>query len=162
MAKNQTYKAFIACPSHVLDLNGEVLDSAPVLTRLVSEVRDISTYATFVVRNDMKLGYELSQVTATQPAVAGRRAGVTIPDFLVTGKSGRSRKEALIQYNAVAEYRSWQERVKAANGEGDKYVSRGWKRTVKASAPTYGEDTINFVVLLRQCCGCCRRFGLGV
>ena len=150
MAKNQTYKAFIACPSHVLDLNGEVLDSAPVLTRLVSEVRDISTYATFVVRNDMKLGYELSQVTATQPAVAGRRAGVTIPDFLVTGKSGRSRKEALIQYNAVAEYRSWQERVKAANGEGDKYVSRGWKRTVNASAPTYGEDTINLGAVDKQ------------
>jgi IS605 family transposase len=150
VAKNQTYKAFIACPSHVLDLNGEVLDSAPVLTRLVSEVRDISTYATFVVRNDMKLGYELSQVTATQPAVAGRRAGVTIPDFLVTGKSGRSRKEALIQYNAVAEYRSWQERVKAANGEGDKYVSRGWKRTVNASAPTYGEDTINLGAVDKQ------------
>ena len=150
MAKNQTYRAFTACPSRVLDLNDEVLDSAPVLTRLVSEVRDISTYATFVVRNDMKLGYELSQVTATQPAVAVRRAGVTIPDFLVTGKSGRSRKEALIQYNAVAEYRSWQERIKAVNGESTKYVSQGWKRTMNASAPTYGEDYINLGAVDKQ------------
>ena len=71
MAKNQTYRAFTAHPTHVLDLNGELLDSTPVLARLVSEVRDLSTYATFVVRNDMKLGDELSQVTAIQPAVAG-------------------------------------------------------------------------------------------
>ena len=34
LAKNQTYKAFVARPSHVLDLNGELLDSAHVLSLL--------------------------------------------------------------------------------------------------------------------------------
>lgn len=151
LAKNKTYRAFTARPSHVLGLNGEALDSAPVLAQLASEVQGISGYATFVVRNDMKLGSELAQVGAVQPTTAGRRAGVTMPRFFVedeggkpiAGKSGRSRKEALIQHRVVTEYRSWQERVKAVNGESDKYVSQGWARTVNASPPSYGEDYIN-------------------
>ena len=158
MGKNQTYKAFVARPSHVLDLNGELLDSSLVLGKLASEIRGISGYATFVVRNDMKLGPELAQVGAIQPAVAGRRAGVTMPKFFVedddgnpiVGKSGRSRKEFLIQHRVVTSFRSWQERVKAANGESDKYVSRGWKRTVRASPPSYGEDYINLGAVNKQ------------
>ena len=143
MAKNQTYKAFAARPSHVLDLNGELLDSARVLVSLASEARDISAYATFVVRNDVELGDELARVAATQPTTAGRQAGVTMPDFLVSGKSGRSRKEKLVQHNVVASCRSWQERDKAANGESSKYVSQGWKRTVNGSAPSYSVDYVN-------------------
>ena len=143
MAKNQTYKAFVARPTHILDLNGELLDSAPVLAVLASEVRDISSYATFVVRNDEALGDELERVAVAQPTTAGRRAGVTMPDFLVSGKSGRSRKEMLVQHRVVTECRSYQERVKAANGESSKYVSQGWKRAVDASVPGYGEDYVN-------------------
>ena len=143
MAKNQTYKAFIARTSHVLDLNGELLDGTRVLARLASEVRDISSYATYVVRNDGTLGDELALVIATAPAEAGRQAGVTMPDFLVSGKSGRSRKEKLVQHNVVASYRSYRERVNAANGESSKYVSQGWKRTANAAAPSYGEDYVN-------------------
>ena len=150
MAKNQTYRAFTARPSHVLDLNGELLDSARVLVSLVSEVRDISAYATFVVRNDIELEGELARVAATAPAEAGRRAGVTMPDFLVSGKSGRSRKEMLVQHRVVTEYRSWQERVNAANGESSKYVSQGWKRTVDASAPSYGGDYVNLGAVNKQ------------
>lgn len=158
MAKNQTYKAFTMRPSHVLDLNGVLLDSTPVLAQLTSEVQGISGYATFVVRNDMKLGDELSQVTATQPAVAGRRAGVTMPKFFVededgeqiVGKSGRSRKEALIQHRVVTEHRSWQERISAANGTSSKYISQCWKRTVNASPPSYGEDYINLGAVNKQ------------
>ena len=150
MAKNQTYRAFVARPSHVLDLNGELLDSARVLVSLASEVRDISSYATYVVRNDVELGDELARVDVAQPAVAGRRAGVTMPDFLVSGKSGRSRKEMLVQHRVVTEFRSYQERVKAANGESAKYVSRGWKRTANAAAPSYGEDYVNLGAVNKQ------------
>ena len=143
LAKNQTYRAFVARTSHVLDLNGELLDGTRVLMSLASEVRDISSYANYVVRNDEALGDELARVTAVQPATAGRRAGVTMPDFLVSGKSGRSRKEMLVQHRVVTEFRSWQERDKAANGESAKYVSQGWKRTASGAAPTYGEDYVN-------------------
>ena len=150
LAKNQTYRAFVARPTHVLDLNGELLDGALVLASLASEVRDISAYATYAVRNDEVLGDELSRVTVAQPATAGRRAGVTMPDFLVSGKSGRSRKEMLVQHRVVTECRSWQERHKAANGESSKYVSQGWKRTVDASAPSYGEDYVNLGAVDKQ------------
>ena len=150
MAKNQTYRAFAVRPAHVLDLNGELLDSARVLVSLASEVRDISAYATYLVRNDEGLGDELARVAATQPTTAGRRAGVTMPDFLVSGKSGRSRKEMLVQHRVVTEYRSWQERVNAANGESDKYVSQGWKRTVNGSAPSYGVDYVNLGAVNKQ------------
>ena len=143
MAKNQTYKAFVARPSHVLGLDGELLDGALVLAWLASEVRDISAYATYVVRNDKTLGGELARVTASAPSEAGRQAGVTMPNFLATGKSGRSREEKLVQHNVVTAYRSYQERVNAANGDSSKYVSQGWKRTVNAAAPSYGEDSVN-------------------
>ena len=151
MAKNQTYRAFTVRPSHVLNLNGEVLDAAPVMAELAAEVRDISAYATYVVRNDVTLGERLARVGAVQPAVAGRRAGVTMPEFLITGKSGRSRKEALIQHNVVTAFRSWQERIDAVNGTSAKYVSQGWKRTVGASAPSYGDgDFINLGAVNKQ------------
>ena len=149
MAKGQTYRAFVVRPSHILDLNGELLDSASVMSLLASEVCNLSAYATYTVRNDTKLKDELSQVTATAPAEAGRQAGVTIPDFLVYGR-GRSRKERLFRYNVVTSYRSWQERINAANGESSKYVSQGWKRTVDASAPSYGEDTVNLGAVDKQ------------
>lgn len=163
MANNQTYKAFTVRPSHIMDLNGELLDSTPIMVELTSEVCGISSYATFVARNDAVLGVELAKITVPQPADAGRLAGVKIPDFLVpdkkdengnpvidkkTGvpikiKTGRSRKEKLIQYNAVTAFRSWQERVDAVNGESGKYVSQGWKRTANASPPSYCEDYVN-------------------
>ena len=150
MAKNQTFRAFVARPSYVLGVDGELLDSAPVLVGLASEVRDVSAYATYVVRNDEALGGELARVAATQPTTAGRQAGVTMPDFLVSGKSGRSRKEMLVQHRVVTEYRSYQERVNAANGESAKYISQGWKRTVDASAPSYGEDYVNLGAVNKQ------------
>lgn len=137
-------------PTHILDLNGELLDSTLVLAQLVSEIRSISAYATFVARNDTVLGPELARATAVQAATAGRQAGITMPDFLITGRSGRSRKEWLVRYNAVTAYRSWQERINAANSESGKYVSQGWRRTVDASAPSYGEDFINLGSVDRQ------------
>ena len=151
MARNQTYRAFVARPTHILDLNGELLDSAPIMSQLAAEVRGISSYATYVVRNDTVLGEQLAKAGAVQPTTAGRRVGVTMPDFLVTGKSGRSRKEALIQHRVVTEYRSWQERAKAVNGESSKYVSQGWKRTANAAPPSYGEgDFINLGAVNKQ------------
>ena len=170
MASNQTYKAFSVRPSHVMDLNGVLLDSAPVMAELAAEVRGISAYATYVARNDTKLPDELARAGAVQPTTAGRHAGVKMPDFLVPDKkdkngeplndkktgvpikirTGRSRKEMLIQHRVVTEYRAWDERVKAANGESSKHVSQGWKRTVNASPPSYGEDTVNLGAVDKQ------------
>lgn len=144
MARNQTYRAFVARPTHILDSDGELLDSTPVMAQLAAEVRGISSYATYVTRNDEALGERLARVGAVQPAVAGRWAGVTMPDFLASGRTGKSRKEWLVRYNVVASFRSWQERIKATEGTSSKYVSQGWKRTMNATPPSYGEsDFIN-------------------
>ena len=162
MARGQTYRAFVARSSRILDLDGEVLDTELIMAELASEVQCISAYATYTVRNDTKLRNELSRVSATAPAEAGRQAGVTMPDFLVPDKkdkngepltdkdgepvklkTGKSRKERLIRHRVVTEYRAWQERIAAANGESSRYVSQGWKRTVDASAPSYGEGYVN-------------------
>ena len=169
MAKNQTYKAFTARPTHVMDLNGVLLDSDLVLSQLVSEVRAISAYATFVARNDTELEDGLARATAVQAATAGRQTGITMPEFLVAdkkdkngeplkdehgnpikSKTGRSRKEWLVRHNAVTAFRSWQERVKAVNGESSKHVSQGWKRTMDATPPSYGEDFINLGITDQQ------------
>ena len=127
----------------IVSLGGELLNTASIMSRLASEIRDVSSYATYVVRNDTALGEKLADIAASVPSEAGRQAGVTMPDFLATGRFGRSRKEKLVQHNVVTAYRSYQERVKAANGESSKYVSQGWKRTVDASPPSYGEDYVN-------------------
>lgn len=165
MAKGQTYRAFVVRPTHILDLTGELLDSAHILSQLASEVRGISAYATYTVRNDTKLAADLAQVTVSQPAVAGRRAGVNIPsELVVRGKVyrnkagelveekvfGKSRKEWLFRHRVVTECRSWQERIAAANGESSKYVSQGWKRTADASPPSYGEDAVNLGAVDKQ------------
>ena len=158
MAKNQTYKAFSVRPTHVMDLNGVLLDSTSIMAELAAEVRGISGYATYVVRNDTKLAGKLAQVGTVPPAVAGQRAGVTMPWFFVkdekgkpiVGKSGKSRKEMLIQHRVVTEYRSWDERVKAANGESSKHIPHGWKRTINACPPSYGEDVVNLGAVNKQ------------
>lgn len=151
MAKNQTYRAFTVRPSYIMDLDGELLDSASIMAELAAEVRGISAYATYTVRNDTQLAADLAQVTVSQPAVAGRRAGVTMPDFLANSRTGKSRKEWLFRHRVVTEHRSWQERIKAAKGESSKYVSQGWKRTLDVSAPSYGEgDFINLGAVDKQ------------
>jgi transposase len=153
-----------------MDLNGVLLESAPILSQLATEVRGISAYATFIARNDTELEDGLARATAVQAASAGRQAGITMPEFLaadkkdengepvkdkktgapIKSKTGRSRKEWLVRHNAVTAFRSWQERVKAVNGESSKHVSQGWKRTMDASPPSYGEDFINLGVTDHQ------------
>ena len=151
MAKSQTYRAFVARPTHILNLDGEVLDSAPIMSQLASEIRGISSYATYVTRNDTQLEAGLAKAGSVQPAVAGRRAGVTMPEFLASGRTGKSRKEWLVRYNVVASFRSWQERIKATEGTSSKYVSQGWKRTMNTNPPSYGEgDFINLGVVDKQ------------
>ena len=169
MAKNQTYKAFTARPTHVMDLNGVLLDGDLVLSQLVVEVRAISAYATYVARNDTELEDGLARATAVQAATAGRQAGIVMPEFLaadkkdengellkdehgnpIKSKTGRSRKEWLVRHNAVTAFRSWQERVAAVNGESSKHISQGWKRTMDATPPSYGEDFINLGITDQQ------------
>lgn len=76
---------------------------------------------------------KLSEHDGLKPAVAGRRMGMR---FSVTGRAtGRSRFERMVQEYAVSQLRSWRERQKACMRQSDKYVSNGYKRTVRQSKP---------------------------
>lgn len=76
---------------------------------------------------------KLSEHDGLKPAVAGRRMGMR---FSVTGRAtGRSRFERMVCEYAVSQLRSWRERQKACMRQSDKYVSNGYKRTVRQSKP---------------------------
>ena len=76
---------------------------------------------------------KLSEHDGLKPAVAGRRMGMR---FSVTGRAtGRSRFERMVCEYAVSQLRSWRERQKACMRQGNKYVSVGYKRTVRQSKP---------------------------
>lgn len=71
MASNQTYKAFTTRPTHVMDLNGVLLDASSIMGQLAAEVQGISGYATYVVRNDIKLAVKLrTPLTKFQTALS--------------------------------------------------------------------------------------------
>ena len=68
-----------------------------------------------------------------KPAVAGQRMGMR---FSSPGRgTGRSRFERMIREYAVSQLRSWRERQRACMRQADKYVSIGYKHTVRQSKP---------------------------
>lgn len=140
----KTYKAFVAVPSFVLNKNGEIQDTDKVLNDFADDVRTISDYANFVVRNDELLLDELESVShIKQPAFAGRTLGLNLPEFLKSRGTGESRREELFRYNVVSSARSWQARIEDKIGTSARYKSQGYKRTVDSTAPGYGEPHLN-------------------
>lgn len=76
---------------------------------------------------------KLSEHDKLKPAVAGRRMGIR---FSATGRAtGRSRFEWMVREYAVSQLRSWRERQRACMRQSDKYVSVGYKHTVRMSKP---------------------------
>lgn len=76
---------------------------------------------------------KLSEHDKLKPAVAGRRMGMR---FSIRGRgTGRSRFERMVCEYAVIMLRSWRERQRACVRQADKYVSIGYKRTVRMSKP---------------------------
>ena len=77
---------------------------------------------------------KLSEHDKLKPAVAGRRMGIR---FSATGRgTGRSRFEWMVREYAVSQLRSWRERQRACMGQSDKYVSNGYKHTVRMGKPS--------------------------
>ena len=76
---------------------------------------------------------KLSEHDRLKPAVAGQRMGMR---FSNPGRgTGRSRFERMIQEYAVSQLRSWLERQRVCMRQADKYVSIGYKYTVRQSKP---------------------------
>lgn len=76
---------------------------------------------------------KLAEHDRLKPAVAGRRMG--IQSSILGRGTGRSRFEWMVREYAVSQLRSWRERQRACMRQADKYVSVGYKRTVRQSKP---------------------------
>ena len=126
-------RAFSLCPYVCFDKGtGVGLDLYNVLeeVRLDAELCASEAIKHITVNN---LG-KLSEHDRLKPAVAGQRMGMR---FSNPGRgTGRSRFERMIQEYAVSQLRSWRERQRAYMRQADKYVSIGYKHTVRQNKPS--------------------------
>lgn len=91
---------------------------------------------------------KLSEHDGLKPAVAGRRMGVR---FSIPGRgTGRSRFEWMVREYAVSQLRSWRERQRVCMRQSDKYVSIGYKHTVRQSKPASLSPRLALSVTDRQ------------
>ena len=72
MAKNQTYKAFTMRPTHILDLNGELLDSAPVMAPLRFKVFQPMPLMLPVMTRNLRLAWLRRVVSSLRRLVAAQ------------------------------------------------------------------------------------------
>lgn len=83
-----------------------------------------------------------------KPAVAGLRMGMRLS---APGRgTGRSRFERMVCEYAVLQLRSWRERQRACMRQADKYVSVGYKHTVRMGKPSYLKPRLALSVTDRQ------------
>lgn len=76
---------------------------------------------------------KVAEYDRLKPAVAGQRMGMR---FSNPGRgTGRSRFERMVREYAVLQLRSWRERQRACMRQAYKYVSIGYKHTVRQSKP---------------------------
>lgn len=91
---------------------------------------------------------KLSEYDGLKPAVAGRRMGVR---FSIPGRgTGRSRFEWMVREYAVVMLRSWRERQRVCMRQSNKYVSIGYKHTVRQSKPASLSPRLALSVTDRQ------------
>lgn len=126
-------RAFSLCPYVCFDrVTGVGLDLRDVLEKVRADAELCASEAMKHVTIN-NLG-KLSEYDRLKPAVAGQRMGMR---FSNTGRgTGRSRFERMIQEYAVSQLRSWQERQRVCMRQADKYVSIGYKYTVRQSKPS--------------------------
>lgn len=91
---------------------------------------------------------KLSEHDGLKPAVAGLRMGMRLS--VPSRGTGRSRFERMVCEYAVLQLRSWRERQRACMRQSDKYVSIGYKRTVRMSKPSSLKPRLALSVTDRQ------------
>ena len=146
---NKCHRSFNLSPFRVVDSRGHDVDMTDLMNRLKNDIRLVSDIAEWNINDDLREFVEKSQLSNNN--TIGRAYGIDIPGHVIDGwKSGRSRFTALIADRAVREVKSWNERIKAYHGVSDKYVSRGWKRTVFPTQPRNIKPKISLSAVDRQ------------
>ena len=178
LSKNskECYKSFTSTPFLIQDAKKNTIeDQKLVLSQLREEVRTITQIVEWSLHNDKHLLEDLENYTGySNASKIGIALGLTIPQGVIqhqqkdhyqytTGiisekeylekiskNSGNSRREWLYHRRLIDEASSWSERIKAANGTTDKYISQGWKRTINTSTPYNIKDKISLNITDKQ------------
>ena len=178
MSKNskECYKSFTSTPFLIQDAKKNTIENhGTVLSQLREEVRIITQIVEWSLHNDKNLLEDLDNYTGySNASKIGIALGLALPQGVIqhqrndyhqytvgiiseqeylkkiSKNSGNSRREWLYHRRLIDEASSWSERVKAANGTTDKYISQGWKRTVSAGTPRNIKDKLSLSITDKQ------------
>lgn len=178
LSKNskECYKSFTSTPFLIQDAKKNTIeDQKLVLSQLREEVRTITQIVEWSLHNDNHLLEDLDNYSGySNASKIGIALGLTIPQGVIqhqqevhyqyirgeisekeylekiSKNSGNSRREWLYHRRLIDEASSWSERIKAANGTTDKYISQGWKRTINTSSPYNIKDKISLSITDKQ------------
>lgn len=178
MSKNskECYKSFTSTPFLIQDANKNTIeDHSTVLQQLQEEVRTITQIVEWSLQNDKHLLEDLDNYSGySNASKIGIALGLALPQGImqhqrndyhqytsgiiseqeylrnISKNSGNSRREWLYHRRLIDEASSWSERIKAANGTTDKYISQGWKRTVSAVIPSDLKDKLSLSITDKQ------------
>ena len=178
LSKNskECYKSFTSTPFLIQDVKKNTIENhGTVLSQLREEVRTITSIVEWSLHNDKNLLEDLDNYSGySNASKIGIALGITLPQGVIqhqqedyyqythgeinekeylekiSKNSGNSRREWLYHRRLIDETSSWSERVKAANGTTDKYISQGWKRTININAPCNIKDKISLSITDKQ------------
>lgn len=131
------YKSFSAKPKLALNQKtGELLDLSEVKKSLSQNVKMVTDLAQWQLNSDHNLTEDLDSLQSSpncppQAWMKGERLNFCFDREIISEwKAGKSRFERLVYDRIVRETLSYKERLNAFEGLSNKYISKGWKRTL--------------------------------
>ena len=133
-SKTVVARTYPRVPYAAFSKNGEPLDLGEVLGGIRADAELVAHYALLELTEQ-----NLALVTyfdRLKPSGAGYMMGLKLPvEVKKRFRSGSSRLERMFREQVVTNLRSWAARVEVMTQTCTKYISAGWKRTVKDSKP---------------------------
>ena len=175
-SNNDLYKSFKTRPYLIQDSNNKTIDDPEqVLKELEREIRTITDIVEWSLGNDKQLLDDIDNYDGYNNASKiGIALGLRLPEGVIEHQQedhylysnnhiskkeydkrirknkGNSRREWLYHRRLIDEASSWLERMKAVNGDSDKYISSGWSRTVNAGTPSCLKNKISLSITDKQ------------
>lgn len=115
-------------------------ETEEIINNIKKDVTYVSAVSQLLITPELLKEYEdfvnSDKCKTSIPNSVGRSMKIDIPDALTRQpQPGRSRLEFMVRDRVIRELSSWSERRKVIDGESDKYISQGWRRTANASSP---------------------------
>ena len=149
MSRSAVSRTYPRIPYAAFDKTGDPLNLDEVLDGIRADAELVAHYALREMTEQ-----NLALVTyfdRFKPAEAGRRMGLFLPgEVKKRFRSGSSRLERMFREQVVTNLRSWAARAGVISGDYSRYVSAGWKRTVRDSKPTSMQPRLSLSATDRQ------------